>query len=97
MAKKRFHDNDDIAQMIGRMIRSYGRRVSMADVEDLRSLLELSNVLDEVIVDTVASLRTNEGFSWRWIAEATGTSRQAAQQRFGPRLRVVGGGEACDG
>jgi hypothetical protein len=96
MAKKRYHDNDDIAQMIGRMIRSYGKRVSMADVEDLRALLELSNVLDDVIVDTVTALRTHEGFSWRWIAEATGTSRQAAQQRFGPRLRVVVADEACD-
>lgn len=83
MAKRRYHENADVAQMIGRMIRSYGRRVSYADVEDLRDLLDLAEVLDETIAATIAELRERHGMSWRWVAEATGTTRQAAQQRYG--------------
>jgi uncharacterized protein with PIN domain len=69
--------------MVRRMIQAYGRRVSCADVEDLRDLMVLRATLDEVIASTVNRLRTEQEFSWAAIGEAMGTTRQAAQQRYG--------------
>jgi hypothetical protein len=69
--------------MVARMIRAYGRRVSGADIEDLRDLMVLRDTLDGVIASTVSTLRADQEFSWAAIGEAMGTTRQAAQQRYG--------------
>lgn len=79
-------DNTDYMQMLHRMLRAAGRRVAYGDVEDLAQLLELSQVLDDVIASTISELRDHQGFSWAWIAEATRTTRQGAQQRWGRRI-----------
>jgi hypothetical protein len=69
--------------MVARMIRAYGRRVADADIEDLRDLAVMRDTLDQVIADTVAHMRGHQEFSWSAIGEAMGTTRQAAQQRYG--------------
>jgi hypothetical protein len=69
--------------MVGRMIRSAGRRVGDADPEDLEQLLALRAQLDDAIRDAVATQRGVHGRSWADIARATGTTRQGAQQRWG--------------
>jgi hypothetical protein len=43
----------------------------------------LRDTLDEVIASTVRTLRDHQEFSWAAIGEAMGTTRQAAQQRYG--------------
>jgi hypothetical protein len=68
---------------VARMIRAYGRRVADADTEDLRDLVVLRDTLDEVIASTVARMRSHQEFSWQAIGDALGTTRQAAQQRYG--------------
>lgn len=73
--------------MIRRMLRAMARRAAMADPEDLAMLLELRGELDEAIADAVAGLRAS-GFTWESISEATGTTRQAACQRWGSRSGV---------
>jgi hypothetical protein len=73
----------EYAAMMRRMVRAYGRRVADADVEDLAELIALRAQLDETIASAVSSSRERHGRSWADIARATGTTRQAAQQRFG--------------
>lgn len=73
------------AAMMRRMVRAYGRRCEDADVEDLADLLALRSEVDQAIAQAVAGSRAKHGRSWTDIARATGTTRQAAQQRWGGR------------
>lgn len=68
-----------------RLLRAHGRRVADGDPDDLAELLALVPLLDEIIRDAVAGQRERHGFSWAEIGRAAGTSRQAAQQRWGER------------
>jgi hypothetical protein len=43
----------------------------------------MRRTLDDVITATVLHLREHQDFSWAAIGEAVGTTRQAAQQRYG--------------
>jgi uncharacterized protein with PIN domain len=81
--RRRYVDTSEFGAMVARMIRAYGRRVAGADIEDLRDLMVLRATLDEVIASTVKALRSEQEFSWAAIGEAMGTTRQAAQQRYG--------------
>lgn len=65
-----------------RLIRAAGRRVGDADEPELAALLALRDDLDAAIVDAVAGQRAH-GVSWAGIGRGTGTTRQAAQQRWG--------------
>ena len=80
---RRYRDNAEMVAFLRRVILAQGRRVAVADAEDLADLLGLADLLDGVIADTVHRLRAEEGFTWATVATATGTSRQAAQQRWG--------------
>lgn len=71
------------AAMMRRMLAAYGRRVADADVEDLAELIALRSLLDETIATAVRSSRDRHGRSWADVARAAGTTRQAAQQRWG--------------
>lgn len=76
-------ETTEYAAMMRRMVRAYGRRVADCDVEDLAELISLEAILDEAIAHAVTSSRERWGRSWADIARATGTTRQAAQQRWG--------------
>lgn len=67
-----------------RFIRAAGRRAGEGDEPELAALLELRNVLDAAIADAVAGQRTY-GKSWAAIARGTGTTREAAFQRWGKK------------
>nr|WP_274637088.1 hypothetical protein [Microbacterium bovistercoris] len=67
------------------MLRAAGRRVGDADEVELGMLLELRHDLDNAIAEAVRAQR-DRGASWSFIASATGTSRQAAQQRWGEKV-----------
>lgn len=82
--RKRDVETIDYAGMMRRLIRAHGRRVAEADPEDLRDMLALRGELDSAIAEAVAGQRAN-GHSWTHIADAAGTSRQAAQQRWGTK------------
>lgn len=71
------------AAMMRRMVAAYGRRVADADVEDLAELIALRDQVDLTIATAVRSSRERHGRSWADIARAAGTTRQAAQQRWG--------------
>lgn len=65
-----------------RFIRAAGRRVAEADEIELAELLKLQAVYDEAVQTAVDGIR-ERGMSWQYIASATGTTRQAAYQRWG--------------
>ena len=83
-------ENDAYVAFCRRAIRAAGRRVAIGDVEDLPDLLSLREELDRAFDVAVAGLRA-EGFSWGEIASRLGTSRQAAQQRWGSSGSPGGG------
>lgn len=64
-----------------RFIRAAGRRVADADEPELAALLGLQADLDAAIADAVAGQKTRK--SWAQIALGTGTTREAAYQRWG--------------
>lgn len=78
----RVTETSEFAAFARRIVRAYARRVGDGDVEALPELLALSAEVDAAIVKSVAGLR-EAGYSWSEIAARLGTTRQAAQQRFG--------------
>lgn len=76
-------ENDDYAAFTARIIRAHARRIASGDVDGLTTLLALETELRDAVNHAVNGLRAH-GYSWTEIAARTGTTRQAAQQRFGP-------------
>jgi hypothetical protein len=64
------------------MLRGAARRVGAGDHSDLAELVKLRAELDAAIAAAVAGLRAS-GDSWGDVAQGLGTSRQAAQMRYG--------------
>jgi hypothetical protein len=85
MATRRRVELDAFLQMVTRIVRAAGRRVGDGDVDDLRVLLLIRQALDEATVEAVRGLR-EAGCTWEDIGQATGTTRQAALMRWGPKL-----------
>jgi hypothetical protein len=81
---KRTVENSDFDAFARRILRAYARRVASGDVEALRSLVDLSSELDAVTRLAVVGLR-RWPYSWGEIASRLGTTRQAAQMRYGDR------------
>lgn len=83
------HSHKDPANidMIGRMITSAGRHVAGLDPADLARLAELRNTLDDAIGVAVTGQR-DAGVFWTSIAEALGVTKEAAVQRYLPRVRA---------
>ncbi len=68
---------------ICRMVTAFGRSVQDGDADDLASLMAIETHLRSVIATTVAHMRTEQEITWATIGQAAGTTRQAAQQRWG--------------
>lgn len=83
--RRRTVDTFDYLAMLGRLLENGGRRVGDGDIEELRQLLGLRQVLDEAILEAVRGLRDAE-ITWEDIGRAAGTTRQAAIMRWGPKL-----------
>jgi hypothetical protein len=75
-------ENSEYATFARRILRAYGRRVATGDVESLTHLISLADDVNDAIQQAVNGLRT-AGYSWAEIGSRLGTSRQAAQQRWG--------------
>lgn len=81
---KKSVENTEFDAFARRVLRAYARRVAAGDVEALRSLVDLTSELDAVTRLAVAGLRAVP-YSWGEIASRLGTTRQAAQMRYGDR------------
>ncbi len=84
MAAKRYTSTQEYLRMVRRMVRSAGKRVGRADVEDLAALIDIRTDLDQAIRAAVDGLR-EDGYTWQSIGEATGTTRQAALMKWGKK------------
>lgn len=80
---RRVVETAEFGAFVRRIVRAYGRRIGQGgDVDALPELVALAGEIDAVIAQSVAGLRA-EGYSWGEISARLGTTRQAAQQRFG--------------
>lgn len=79
---RRERDNDEYLAFLARIVRGAGDRLADANEGELRQLLELRDVLDNAIRHAVVGMHAS-GATWQEIGEATGTSRQAAHQKWG--------------
>lgn len=86
---KRARRHTETAQFdafVRRILRAYARRVAAGDIEALASLAALFAEVDAVTRLAVAGLRQKPyEYSWSEIGDRLGTSRQAAQMRYGER------------
>jgi len=82
MTTTRTVEHSEYAKFARRVLRAYGRRMAAADVEDLADLVALRAEVDAAIQAGVDAIRA-DGRSWAAVARATGTTRQAAQMRYG--------------
>lgn len=74
-------ETTDYLNMLRRMIAAAGRRTAQGDEIELHQLLTLHTELDHAIHTAITGQR-QLGRSWAYIATATGTTRQAAHQRW---------------
>lgn len=81
--KSRTVETAEYAAFGRRMLRAWARRVGDGDPHDLTELLATSKALDTLIREAVTAQRAVYGTSWTTIGAAAGTTRQAAQQRWG--------------
>jgi hypothetical protein len=89
-------DASDYLGFLRRVLRAYSERVLEGDVDDLTQLITLRSDVDRLIADTVTRLRRGPyGLTWTQIAAATGTTRQAAQQRYGRPLEATAMEGSC--
>lgn len=87
--RPRYVETDQLLLAVGRMLSAASSRVAGEDPEELRQLVELERVLAECIRRAVHGLRRN-GVTWQEVGEVLGTSRQAAQQRWGGTAEPAG-------
>ena len=81
-------ETPEYGKMVVRMIRAYAKRVTHADEPDLAQMLAVRDEMDHAIVVAIHGQRTVYDRSWSDIAAATGTTRQAAQQRWGKKVEA---------
>jgi hypothetical protein len=75
-------ENPDYAAFAAWIIRAHDRCIADGDIDSLPDLLRLAAELDTATQHAVNGLRAF-GYSWGEIAGRLGTTRQAAQQRWG--------------
>jgi hypothetical protein len=87
-------ETSDYSRFARRILRAMGRRVSAGDIAALPELIALRDELETTIEETVQALRSDPWcYSWAQIGDVMGTSRQAAQKRYG-HLKPTGGRRA---
>ena len=79
---KRQVENDQYADFLRRAISGYTRRVGQGDIDAIASFSALVAEAGEQLAEAVFLLRVR-GYSWTDISLRLGTTRQAAQQRWG--------------
>ena len=80
--RRRHVENDEYADFLRRVLHGYTRRLARGDIDALASFSALVAEAGEQLSEAVFYLRVR-GYSWTDISIRLGTSRQAAQQRWG--------------
>lgn len=91
--KPRKRETADKVRAISGMIRALGESAGDGDEDDLRAVNELHAEVDAAVLCAVRGQRTqlergvsDSNASWQHIANAFGTTRSAAFQRFGEKV-----------
>jgi hypothetical protein len=79
---RRHVENDEYADFLRRALYGYTRRVGQGDIDAIASFSALVAEAGEQLAEAVFLLRVR-GYSWTDISLRLGTTRQAAQQRWG--------------
>lgn len=74
-------ENSEFGAFTRRIMRAFSRRAG-GDVDFLPVLRDVQEEIDDLMRQAVTACRA-EGYSWGEIAQRLGTTRQAAQQRYG--------------
>jgi hypothetical protein len=82
VAKGKWDSTVEFVRMTRRMVAAAGRRVGHADAEDLRELAGLRADVERAISAACIGMH-EDGYSWKSIGEALGTTGQAAYMRYG--------------
>lgn len=82
MAKGKYDSTVEFVRMVRRMVAAAGRRTGHSDVEDLRELAGLRADVERAIAAACVGMH-DDGYSWKSIGEALGTTGQAAYMRYG--------------
>jgi hypothetical protein len=80
--RRRRVENDQYADFLRRTLSGYARRVGQGDIDAIASFNALVAEAAEQLAEAVFLLRVR-GYSWTDISLRLGTTRQAAQQRWG--------------
>jgi len=64
------------------MVKAAGEKMAHADAPDLAALVSIRDDLEDAIRRGIEGLR-EDGYSWKSIGEALGTTGQAAYMRYG--------------
>lgn len=71
------------AQMLGRMVRAYGRRFEVeGDVDEFAALFAVHAQVDEALSVAASELRA-AGLSWATVGRSVGMSGEGARKRWG--------------
>lgn len=87
--RRRVYDTDEFLKACGRMLRAGGRRVGSGDTVDLAALVALREEMERVEVEAVDMMRATHGYSWTEIGRDLGMTRQAAQQKYAPKIAAM--------
>jgi hypothetical protein len=80
--RRRHVENDQYADFLRRALSGYTRRIGQGDIDAIASFNALVAEAAERLAEAVFLLRVR-GYSWTDISIRLGTTRQAAQQRWG--------------
>lgn len=78
-------ETHELIAAVERLLRTIGERIAEEDPETLGQLVKVSETLQDAILEGVRGLRDQE-ITWEAIGQATGTTRQAAIMKWGPKL-----------
>jgi hypothetical protein len=84
---QRVVETADFIAFTRRILGAMSKRVSH-NADHLAELAALATDVDQALVQAVAAAKA-QGYSWTDIGNTLGTTRQAAQQRFGARIAGV--------
>lgn len=86
---KREVENDEYFSFARRILAAAGTRVADGDTVDLAGLVAIRRDMEAVEIAAVAKMRERHGYSWAEIGRDLGMTKQAAQQKYGPKIAAL--------
>ena len=87
---KRERETGEYMAMCRRALKAAGLRAADGDEPELMELLGLFSDWENAVANAIRGQR-QRGMSWAYVAQATGTSRQSAHERWAPKIKALGG------